>query len=70
MVPPLVRLTSRGGVPKPERFYFAFGKPITPGAHESETSLRDETKRAIEDLIADLKRVQAADPERHVLRVG
>ncbi len=70
MVPPLVRLTSRGGVPKPERFYFAFGKPIAPSAHENETSLRDATKHAIEGLITELQQVQATDPERHVLRLG
>ncbi len=70
MVPPLVRLSLRGGMPKPERFYFGFGTPIAPHAHGAEEQLRDRTKAAVESLIADLQRVQNSDPERHVLSLG
>ena len=70
MVPPLVRLSLKGGLPRPERFYFAFGHPIAPSAHETEEQLRDATKAAIEGLIVDLQAVQSADPERHVLHLG
>jgi 1-acyl-sn-glycerol-3-phosphate acyltransferase len=61
-------------LPRPERFYFAFGEPIDTsrwsGRADDERALRavrDRTRRAVEGLIAGLLEERESDPGRDVL---
>lgn len=60
-------------LPRPERFYFAFGKPIDTrrlaGRQNDEPAcrrLRDRTRRSIEELIAYLLAERERDPDRRL----
>jgi len=73
MVFPIARGFGPTPLPKPERFYFAFGEPIrtTGYARRKDPSaaaaaLRDEVRTAVEALIAQQLAVQAADPKRQL----
>ncbi|RIK92961.1 MAG: acyltransferase [Proteobacteria bacterium] len=72
VIPPIAVGTGPAGLPRLERQYFLFGPPIDTrrfrGAHEDAArclALRREVQQAIEMQIADLRAVQAADPERY-----
>jgi 1-acyl-sn-glycerol-3-phosphate acyltransferase len=75
IIPPLTRGTGPAGLPRLERQYFLFGPPIETrrlrGRHDDPAAclaLRREVQSAIEMQIADLRAVQAADPERYPLQ--
>lgn len=68
-IPPIVR--GIGPFPRPQRFYFAFARPIETtaydGAHGDQTAclrLRDQVQKSIERRIAYLLRQRARDPNR------
>lgn len=69
MVPPIA--TGIGPLPRPERYYFGFGKPIrTKGAGDPDDaellrSIRDRVRNSIYAQIAELKGIRAADPDRY-----
>ncbi len=61
--------------PRPERFYFGFGKPIPTEHLDGNTrstrkmlALRDEVEAAVQAQIAKLKRLRERDQDRGVLR--
>ncbi|MFZ5722932.1 MAG: lysophospholipid acyltransferase family protein [Pseudomonadota bacterium] len=65
---PLVRGLGNTAIPRPERFYFMFGKPIptTPYAgraesREAQWELRNQVAAAIEGMLAQLKIIRADD---------
>lgn len=73
MVFPIARGLGPTPVPKPERFYFAFGPPIATTAlarrkdrPAAAALLRDEVRGEVERLIAQQRAVQAADPGRRL----
>jgi 1-acyl-sn-glycerol-3-phosphate acyltransferase len=70
---PLARGFAGTPLPKPERFYFAFGEPIDTARyaqrHEDGRAvrgLRDRTKRAVEDCVEFLLEERKRDPDRNV----
>jgi 1-acyl-sn-glycerol-3-phosphate acyltransferase len=72
IIPPIARGTGPAGLPRFERQYFLLGRPIDTtryaGRHtdaEACLALRQEVRAAIEGGIAQLRAVQAADPERY-----
>lgn len=75
IIPPVTRGAGPAGLPRLERQYFLLGPPIDTkrwaGRHEDAEAclaLREEVKAAIEREIAQLRAVQAADPERYPLQ--
>jgi 1-acyl-sn-glycerol-3-phosphate acyltransferase len=71
---PLVRGIGPTPLPRPERLYFSFGRPIETrqynGRHTSTAAcaaVRDRTKRAIEKRIAFLLAKRERDPQRELL---
>ena len=73
MVFPIARGLGPTPVPKPERFYFAFGPPIRTTGYARRkdpvaagAALRDEVREAVEGLIDQQRAVQAADPGRRL----
>lgn len=71
---PLARGFAGTPLPRPERFYFAFGEPIDTerygGRHEdgrATRGLRDRTRRAVEDRIDFLLAERQSDPDRDLL---
>ena len=75
VVPPVARGKGPGGLPRFERQYFLFGDPIDTGRwagrHEEAEAclaLRKEVQTAIETQIAQLREVQASDPERYPIQ--
>lgn len=74
-VMPIARGLGLSPFPRPERFYFAFGKPIETAALEGRTrstramlALRAEVEVAVEGLIQKLQRLRTRDQDRSVLR--
>jgi 1-acyl-sn-glycerol-3-phosphate acyltransferase len=72
ILPPLARGTGPAGLPRLERQYFLFGKPIRTkryaGRHDDPDAclaLRHEVADAVERGIAQLREVQRGDPERY-----
>lgn len=69
MVPPIA--TGIGPLPRPERYYFGFGKPIRttgvgdPDDAELLRAIRDQVRNSIYTQIAELKGIRAADPDRY-----
>lgn len=70
-IPPLARGIGLTALPRPQRFYFAFGERIDTrrweGRHEDERAcrtLRDEVRAAVEGLIESLLAEREQDPER------
>ena len=69
-VPPLVRGIGPTLLPKPQKFYFMFGKPIDTtrfeGKFEDEKllwQLRSEVEKAMYDQIAELKTIRSKDKD-------
>ncbi|MFJ4658897.1 lysophospholipid acyltransferase family protein [Nocardia sp. NPDC088792] len=73
IIPPIPRGIGPTPLPRPERFYFAFGNPIDTtqwaGRTDDHTiaTARDLVRDAVNDRIAFLLTEQAADPGRHLL---
>ena len=74
-IPPLVRGVGPTVLPRPERFYFAFGAPIETAylrGLESNVrvrrALRDQVHAAIDAGIASLLREREFDPDRYFAR--
>jgi len=74
VTPPLVRGIGLTMLPRPQRFYFLFGRPIETahlaGRHEDDVvcfGVREEVRRAVEAGIAALHRTRAADVHRFLL---
>ena len=69
---PLVRGVGPTLIPRPQRMYLAFGEPISttkPADTESAewvTSVRNETKTALEQLLDHLQAIRADDPYRQL----
>jgi 1-acyl-sn-glycerol-3-phosphate acyltransferase len=68
MVPPIA--TGIGPLPRPERYYFGFGRPIRttsgdPDDPELLRAIRDRVRNSIYTQIAELKGIRAADPDRY-----
>ena len=68
---PLSRGLGLSMIPRPERFYYSFGKPIETAQHKGESDdaavlaeVRDAVKQSIETQLAALRNVQAKDPQR------
>jgi 1-acyl-sn-glycerol-3-phosphate acyltransferase len=75
IIPPIARGAGPVGLPRLERQYFLFGPAIETrrlrGRHADPAAclaLRREVQSAIEMQIADLRAVQAADPERYPIQ--
>ena len=73
-LPPIARGIGPTPVPRPERFYFAFGEPIATddfaGRADDQRALRvvrDRTRTAVEHELARLLAVRDDDPERGLL---
>lgn len=69
LIPPLVRGIGPTPLPRPERFYFAFGEPIDTRAwaeHDEPgvADLRDHVREAVQARIAFLLAEREADPDR------
>jgi 1-acyl-sn-glycerol-3-phosphate acyltransferase len=71
---PLARGLGPTPLPRPERFYFGFGAPISTreyaGRHDDETALRalrDRARAGVTEQIERLQEHRANDPERDVL---
>ncbi len=71
MLFPLVRGIGPTPIPRPERLYFQFQRPIATtryrGAWQDDdacSALRDRVRASVERGIRDLRRRQASDPER------
>lgn len=69
--PPVV--AGIGPLPRPERFYFRFGRPIPTAAYRGREEdpavvleVRERVRRSIERGIRELRRIQAEDPDRHL----
>jgi len=72
LIPPLVRGLGPTPLPRPERFYFAFGEPIDtqPWAEQGEpgvADLRDHVREAVQERITYLLAEREADPGRDLL---
>jgi len=75
VLPPLARGKGPGRLPRLERQYFLFGELIDTkryeGRHEDREAcmaLRSEVQTAVEQEIAQLREVRAADPERYPIQ--
>ena len=73
-MPPLVRGLGPTVLPRPQRFYFAFGAPIETtrfaGRHDDEATcfaVREQVRAAIETEIAGLRWERRRDPGRDLL---
>ena len=73
-LPPLVRGIGPTILPRPERFYFAFGAPIETRGFAGRqgdsmlcAAVRDQVRAAIETQIAFLLAERQYDPERHLM---
>jgi 1-acyl-sn-glycerol-3-phosphate acyltransferase len=71
---PIARGFAGTPLPKPQRYYFAFGDPIDTerydGRHDDDRAargLRDRTRRAVEDRIDFLLAERETDPDRDLL---
>jgi len=74
VTPPLVRGIGLTMLPRPQRFYFRFGKPIETthlaGRHDDDATcftLREDVRRAIETGIDELQRFRARDVRRFLV---
>lgn len=69
---PLARGAFGTPLPRPERFYFHFGQPIAveadPRDEAAVRAVRDRTRTAVEDGLARMLAVRAADPDRPLHR--
>ena len=72
LVPPLARGWRGLPVPRPERLYFKFGAPILSDDDETDESaraLQQKVRAEVEQLLAALEEIRAADPGRGPVRV-
>jgi 1-acyl-sn-glycerol-3-phosphate acyltransferase len=72
LIPPLVRGLGPTPLPRPERFYFAFGEPIDTRAwagqgEDGVRELRDQVRQAVLGRITFLLAEREADPDRELL---
>jgi 1-acyl-sn-glycerol-3-phosphate acyltransferase len=70
---PVVKGVGPTPVPRPERLYFGFGRPLDPATFghdpaddEAAWALREATRAAVAEQIDALRAQQAADPDRHL----
>jgi len=75
VLPPIARGRGPGSLPRLERQYFLFGKPISTddyaGRHEDRDAcfaLRERVKHAIESQILALRELREVDPERYPMQ--
>ncbi len=74
IIPPISRGLGLTGLPRPERFYFSFGKPISTkalaGMADDSTllSLREKVADSIYDQIEDMKKVREQDSDNPLWR--
>lgn len=72
MAMPLVRGIGPTLIPRPQRMYLEFGEPIDTtvptGADPAQwvENIKDTTQRGLEQILADLQEVRAADPFRNL----
>ncbi|BDE15211.1 MULTISPECIES: lysophospholipid acyltransferase family protein [Mycobacterium] len=72
MAMPLMRGVGPTFIPRPQRMYLRFGKPIvttTPDGVSNEywvASVREQTRQALEAILADLLDLRAKDPFREL----
>jgi 1-acyl-sn-glycerol-3-phosphate acyltransferase len=72
MTMPFVRGIGPTLIPRPQRMYLAFGKPISTARPAGKNaaiwleSVRDATRESLEGILADLQAVRAADPFRRL----
>nr|WP_246398875.1 lysophospholipid acyltransferase family protein [Mycobacterium vicinigordonae] len=72
MAMPLMRGVGPTFIPRPQRMYLRFGRPIatsTPEGVSNEywvASLREQTREALEAILADLLTIRAKDPFREL----
>ncbi|HEX4362469.1 MAG TPA: lysophospholipid acyltransferase family protein [Pseudonocardia sp.] len=69
LIPPLVRGIGPTPLPRPQRFYFAFGEPIdtrpwAEGGEPGVAELRDHVRAAVEERITFLLAEREAAPDR------
>jgi 1-acyl-sn-glycerol-3-phosphate acyltransferase len=62
-------------IPRPQRLYFKFGKPIRTTRYKGDgetlvncEAVRDEVKASVESMIAKLLEQRERDPKRHLAR--
>jgi hypothetical protein len=74
LIPPLARGLGPTPLPRPQRFYFAFGEPVATqpwaGQENDEHSLRalrDQVRQAVNERIAYLLAERDADPDRDLM---
>ncbi|MBV9311218.1 MAG: acyltransferase family protein [Solirubrobacterales bacterium] len=74
LVWPIAKGVGLTALPRPERFYFAFGEPLSTtawaGRHEDQPALRavrDRTRKLVEGRIAFLLEQREQDPDRDLL---
>ncbi|WBM75066.1 lysophospholipid acyltransferase family protein [Saprospira grandis] len=74
LLPPLVKGLGPSFLPKPQRFYFKFGRPIDSGPfaelgeEAGPLALRDQVKLALEKEIAELQEYRKIDPKKEFWR--
>ena len=72
MAMPLMRGLGPTFIPRPQRMYLGFGEPIVTkkpslvSADKWVNEVREQTKRALETILADLLAVRAGDPFREL----
>ncbi|WP_077097064.1 lysophospholipid acyltransferase family protein [Mycobacterium terramassiliense] len=72
MAMPLLRGIGPTLIPRPQRMYLRFGAPIDTsrplGVSEQQwvEAVKDQTQRALEKILADLRALRAADPYRNL----
>jgi 1-acyl-sn-glycerol-3-phosphate acyltransferase len=74
VVPPVAVGIGRTPLPRPERYYFSFGAPISTAVHEGRDddeercrAVRDATRAAVEAGITELRAYREIDPDRPLL---
>ncbi len=74
-LPPIARGLGLTALPRPERFYCAFGKPIETASFagmednlETLLDIRDQTATSINSMLARLKQYRKNDPGRGLIR--
>jgi len=74
MIPPIARGIGLTAIPRPERFYFSFGKPIATAHLQDEKQgdvlfpVREQVADAINEQIAELLAIREQDTDKGILR--
>ncbi|BBX46200.1 lysophospholipid acyltransferase family protein [Mycobacterium cookii] len=72
MAMPLMRGVGPTLIPRPQRMYLAFGEPIDttrPGSASAASwveTVRENTRRSLQEILADLQAIRADDPFRNL----